>query len=288
MSTFHEYLRARLETGGFSTEDALGSFLPLVREVLDAHSAGRVAPLEGLEALQIDGARIWFEVARCQQPRNNADALRRVEATAPLAVTIVGEARRTTDVDEGEGHTTDVSIGDREADVTRPVYLPGYVTWEHRLKHHDPLTDIFSLGMILASLACGMDFADPEILRSFVAHRRNLFSLNAGLHPVLAQAIVRMTEIDRHRRVQDLRALLHNLENYRDQEIDFDVDLARIPGFVQKDDRSKQHMVLGKLRERLFEISKRNRLLQFHATMQTVNLTHASVPLSFDITQHSA
>ena len=93
-----------------------------------------------------------------------------------------------------------------------------------------------------------------------------------------------MTEIDRHRRVQDLRALLHNLENYRDQEIDFDVDLARIPGFVQKDDRSKQHMVLGKLRERLFEISKRNRLLQFHATMQTVNLTHASVPLSFDIT----
>ncbi len=43
-------------------------------------------------------------------------------------------------------------------------------------------------------------------------------------------------------------------------------------------------MVLGKLRERLFEISKRNRLLHFRATMQTVNLTHASVPLSFDIT----
>ena len=101
---------------------------------------------------------------------------------------------------------------------------------------------------------------------------------------MLAQAIVRMTEIDRHRRVQDLRALLHNLENYRDQEIDFDVDLARMSGFVEKDDRSKQHMVLGKLRERLFEISKRNRLLHFQATMQTVNLTHASVPLSFDIT----
>ena len=50
MSTFHEYLRTRLETGGFSTEDALGSFLPLVREVLEAHAAGRVAPLEGLDA----------------------------------------------------------------------------------------------------------------------------------------------------------------------------------------------------------------------------------------------
>ena len=217
-------------------------------------------------------------------PRNNTAALRRVEASGPLAVTIIAEARRTTEVDEGDTQVTDLSIGDRTAEVTRPVYLPGYVTWEHQVGHHDPLTDVFSLGMILASLACGLDFADPEHLKSFVAHRRNLFALNSGLHPVLAQAITRMTEIDRHRRVQDLRALLHNLENYRDQEIDFDVDLARIPGFVQKDDRSKQHMVLSKLRERLFEISKRNRLLHFHATMQTVNLTHASVPLSFDIT----
>ena len=36
MTAFHEYLRTRLETGGFSTEDTLTSFLPLVREVLDA------------------------------------------------------------------------------------------------------------------------------------------------------------------------------------------------------------------------------------------------------------
>jgi hypothetical protein len=283
MSTFHEYLRSRLETGGFTTEDALASFLPLVREVLDAHAAGRVAPLEGLDALKVEGVRIWFEEARRLEPRSNPAALRRVEATGPLAVTVIAEARRTTEVDDGEGQLTDLSIGNREAEVTRPVYLPGYVTWEHLVAHHDPLTDVFSLGMILASLACGLDFADPEHLKDFVGHRRNLFSLSSDLHPVLAQAIVRMTEIDRHRRVQDLGALLHNLEHYRDQEIDFEVDLARIPGFKQKDDRSKQHMVLSKLRERLFEISKRNRLLHFHATMQTVNLTHASVPLSFDI-----
>jgi predicted DNA-binding WGR domain protein len=284
MSSFHEYLRTRLETGGFSTEDVLCSFLPLMREVLDAHAAGCVAPLEGLDALHVEGVRIWFEEARRQQPRTNDDALRRVETTGPLAVTVVSETKRTTEVDEGDGLVTDLSIGDRSAAVTRPVYIPGYVTWEHQVGHHDPLTDTFSLGMILASLACGLDFADPEHLKSFVAHRRNLFSLNPGLHPVMAQAISRMTEIDRHHRVQDLQALVHNLENYRDQEIDFDVDLARISGFVEKDNRSKQHVVLSKLRERLFEISKRNRLLHFHATMQTVNLTHASVPLSFDIT----
>ena len=255
-----------------------------MREVLEAHAAGRVGPLEGLDALQVDGVRIWFEEARRQEPRSNPAALRRIESAGPLAVAIVAETRRTIELDDGTAQTTDLSVGDRTAEVTRPIYLPGYVTWEHQVGHHDPLTDVFSLGMILASLACGLDLADPEHLKRFVAHRPNLFSLNSGLHPVLAQAISRMTEIDRHRRVQDLRALLHNLENYRDQEVDFDVDLARISGFVRKDNRSKQHVVLSKLRERLFEISKRNRLLHFHATMQTVNLTHASVPLSFDIT----
>ena len=239
MTTFQEFLRRRLETGGFSTEDALASFLPLVREVLESHAAGRVAPLEGLAALHVDGVRIWFEEAQRQEPRLNRAALNRIEATGPLAVTIIAETRLTAEIDQDEDAVIDLSIGDRSADVVRPVYLPGYVTWEHQVGYHDPLTDVFSLGMILASLACGLDFADPEQLKRFVAHRRNLFALNPALHPVLVQAISRMTEIDRHRRVQDLPALLHNLENYRDQEVDFEVDLARIPGFVQKDDRSK-------------------------------------------------
>ena len=57
------------------------------------------------------------------------------------------------------------------------------------------------------------------------------------LHPVLAKAIVRMTELDRHRRPQDLSALLRTLENYRDQDVDFDFDLARMPSFGKTADR---------------------------------------------------
>ena len=283
MTSFHDYLTERLEIGGFSTEDTLASFLPLIREVLDAHAIDLVAPLEGLDALHVEASRIWFEEARRVAPRSNAAAVRRIEVAARAAVDIVTEQRRTVNVDEGHGEVVDLAIGDREVAITRPVYLLGGVAWEHQLGHHDPLTDIFSLGMILASLACGMDLTEPNALKAFVAGRRNLFALAPKLHPVLARAIFRMTELDRHRRVQDLRALLHHLENYRDQDIDFDFDLARISGFAQEDSRSKQHVVLGKLKERLFEISRRNRLLQFRPTMQTVNLTHSSVPLSFDI-----
>ncbi|REJ91429.1 MAG: WGR domain-containing protein [Planctomycetota bacterium] len=283
MIVFYDFLTDRIETGGFSTEDTLASVLPLMREVIEAHAAGKVAPLEGLEELHVEDGRIWFEEAKRCDLRNKSAELRRVEAANRARVDIVAETRRTTDVDDGTEKVINLTIGDREKPITRAVYLPGYVTWEHQLGHHDPLTDIFSLGMILASLACGLDLNDEEDLERFVTARQNLFLLSPDLHPVVARAVVRMTEVDRHRRAQDLPALLHNLENYRDQEVDFDDDLARIEGFRDKDPRTKQHVVLTKLKERLFEISRRNRLLHFRPTMQTVNLTHASVPLSFDI-----
>ena len=33
--------------------------------------------------------------------------------------------------------------------LTRPVYLPGYLPWEIELGQHDPLSDIFVLGLVL-------------------------------------------------------------------------------------------------------------------------------------------
>ena len=76
---------------------------------------------------------------------------------------------------------------------------------------------------------------------------------------------------------------MRSLENYRDQKVDIEVDLAQIKGFHTNDSRSKQFVLLKTLRNRLFEINRRNRLLHFRATMQTVNLTQSSIPLSFDI-----
>ncbi len=279
---FHGFLRARLAGGGFATADCLASVLPLMRETLEAHAAGKVAPLEGLDALHVEDGRIWFEQAKRQPMRENRTAVERLAIKRSLAVEVIAEAHRTVDIDDGSDTFVDATVGQRGQDLVAPVYLPGYVSWEHELQHHDPLTDVFSLGLILTSLACGLDFTDREDLLRFVASRRNLFALNRDLHPVLAQAIVRMTELDRHRRAQDLAALIRNLENYREQDVDFDFELARLAELAPADPPTKQHAVLTKLRERLFEISRRNRLLNFRPTMQTVNLTHASVPLSFD------
>ena len=104
-----------------------------------------------------------------------------------------------------------------------------------------------------------------------------------SLHPAIAQAILRMTELDRHSRRQDLPAILHGLENYRDQTISFEVDIAHVAGFRSRDTRTRQDLVLTRLRDRLFDISRRNNLLHFRPTMQSVNLTQASIPLLLDI-----
>ncbi len=153
------------------------------------------------------------------------------------------KAGRTTEVGQGEEQIIRAEIAARGLPMTRPVYLPGYVCWEHELQHHDPLTDVYSLGLILASLACGLNLNEPDDLESFVGHRRNLFALNSTLHPVLAQIILQMTELDRRRRAQDLPAVVRSLENYREQTVDIEIDLARIPGLHGRDARTRQQAV---------------------------------------------
>jgi hypothetical protein len=280
---FGQFLHDRLERGGFTTEDTLATFLPLVRQVVEAHQQGLVAPLEGIEHLQVEGLHVWFEQGRLTKPRTSAARVRELSQPRSRALEVVQESRFAADVDDGAETRADLRVGTRGADLTQAVYLPGYVSWEHEIGHHDPLTDVFSLGMILASLGCGLDFRDADDVAAFVRARSNLFALNPHLHPVLGRAIVRMTELNRHKRPQDLAAVLHTLENYRDQNLDLDVELARRGAFQQKDRKCREEMILSTLQQRLFEISRRNRLLHFRPTLQTMNLTLASVPLAFAI-----
>ncbi len=281
--TFEQFLTEKLIAEDVATEDVLASFLPLLREVIEAHRHGLVAPLEGTKELHVEGVRLWFEEAKRQQPRSNSSEVYRLELTGQASVEVVSESRRTTEVGDGTEQIVRSEIGTRGTPIARPVYLPGYVAWEHELGHHDPLTDAFSLGLILASLACGLNLNEPTDLETLVAGRRNLFALNPRLHPVLAQAILRLTELDRRRRPQDLAALLHTLENYRDQPVDFEIDLARVVGFQTRDRKTRHEVVLSKLKERLFDISRRNNLLHFRPTLQSVNLTHSSIPITLDI-----
>lgn len=281
MSAFTTFLQQGVARGGFETDDVLAAVLPLMREVLAIHERGLVAPLRGLAAISVTDERMIALVSlKGIPPERNEARLRDILAPASRGLEVIGEARRETDVDTFEQNSVSLDVGDGDTAITRPVYLPGYTTWEHAIGHHDELTDVLSLGQLLASLACGLDFSDPDDLAIFANSRVNLFALTGRLHPVLAAVIMEMTELHRGKRAQDLPSLIRRLETYRDQPAD--IDLANLPGLEKGTNRDKRAIIQTHLRDRLFEVSRRNKLLYFKSTQSTLNLTIASVPLVLD------
>lgn len=275
---FSALLEAFNNANSIGTDDVIAACLPLLQQVADAHDGGQVAPLADPDTLGLAGGCLFFRADDVRPARRNAavaDRKRKVNA----ALHIVDEVNL---VVEDSDHvllgSTTLSASDRrvaEEKTGRPSYLTGYRSWEIENGHHDPLTDIYLLGLILASLATGLDFHDREQLETFTGARRDLQRLNSRLHPVLVRAIERMTALERFDRAQDLRSLCDALDNYRRIGSDFDRTLE--PGSQMPEDRDTA--IIKRLRARLYDTSRRNRLLYHRPIAGELNLTEASVPL---------
>ena len=255
-----------------ATDDVLARVLPLFEQVVGVHESQRVAPLEGVEALRVTSGRLFFASGDAREPKRDvrvAEALTQREG----AIRVAGRFKR-----DDEHGQRDLSIGDLDTPGERPVYLPRYVAWEHLVGHHDPLTDIFSLGLVAASVALDADLGTADELERFVTYRRELVKLNPRLHPVVSRVIAGMTELDRRERSQDLPSLVAVLRNYREQRL----DLELAPSSDAKPTR-RHAAIFQRLRDRLFDFSRRNRLLYFKPTASTIDLTAASVPLVLDV-----
>lgn len=280
-SPFLTFLHQGIERGGFEVADALAAVLPLMREVRAIHEAGSVASLCGLSAIAVHDERVLGFVSLVGVPREHNDQrISQLLMPASRGLEVVSEARRETDHDLMIQRVTSLDVGEPGAEIDRPVYLADYITWEHAVGHHDELTDIHSLGLILASLMCGLDFTDREDLAMFASSRGNLFELSKRLHPVIAVVITEMTELHRGKRSQDLASVIRMLETYRDQPVD--VDMSSLPGLKDAGKGGRRKIIQTHLRDRLFEVSRRNRLLYFKNSQSTLNLTIASVPLVLD------
>jgi hypothetical protein len=109
MTSFHEFLGQRLAAGGFTTEDALASLLPLMRQTTAAHRNDLVAPLAGLDALHVEGIQVWYEESQAQAPSAQHDKLRALDAPGSLGLEVVGEAKLDSDVNSGQATCVDQS-----------------------------------------------------------------------------------------------------------------------------------------------------------------------------------
>jgi predicted DNA-binding WGR domain protein len=259
-----------------SADDIVFLAMPLMQAVAQLHVQGRVAQLGAEDVLLGEDRRLQLRIPEGRLPQLNLVAIKAVQPPPGSALNIIGEHRLTIDSESGTAFDNLQTQTDELQKITRPVYLLGYAAWELMLDHHDEITDIFCVGQMLACLACGLDFDDAADLKRFADSRDNLFHINDRLNPVIANIIVEMTELNRHNRATDMLALAKRLDTYRDQPVGLDVERVLTGA---KGAASRRTAVLSHLRDRLFDLSRRNRLLHFRPTQASVNLTVASVPL---------
>jgi predicted DNA-binding WGR domain protein len=278
---FRKFLRTAWENGNYTTDDVIAFVLPLFQEVCSLHEMGLVAPIGKEEALFLTERALDFDQQLAQEPTYNLGHVRTLFPDVQSRnFEVVGKTKLSTDVEDGGLSQEDLQIYlDFRQPLTYPAYIPGYQSFEQLLGHHDPLTDIFCLGLILGSMALSLDLYDPEELENFASIRSNPSSYNERLHPTIARLITEMTELDRSRRAQDLYDIIHRLQHYRDYDPEKTMDLSEVKGWVGKELTQRDAFILNKLRNRLFDSSRRNRLLYYKPNMRFVNLTVSSVPI---------
>src|SRR5262245_19226458 len=273
---FADLLRDWRAADSVGTDDVLSAVLPLIEQVAALHEEGRIAPLNGVDALRVSMGHLWFQNNMARSPQTNASALREIEHHDVSRLQVTGRYRERSET--GGVSVVDEAIADRSEERPRRAYYPDYIAWEQQAGHHDQLSDVFVLGLILGSLAARLHLAELEELRIFVRSRADMMRVNPRLHPVLSQIIERMTELDRRKRPQDLRQVDKALDHNRGQDIiDAEApDAADKPGLSDRATaRRRRHELL---RDRLFEINRRNRLIYFRETSATINLTVGSTP----------
>ncbi|RZU20139.1 AAA domain-containing protein [Kribbella rubisoli] len=264
--------------GGLGNDALLAAVLPLFHETAAVHERGLVAPLRGLDRIVVDEQnRLGFAPEDAGRPTLAVHELDVRQGSRPTAVEVVAHRQSDFDLGDSGGQEKTVVPEPVPDAITAPTLVAGWQSWEHVVGHHDQLTDIFSLGQLLLALGCGLDLSRTSDVATLIDARGNLYKLDPDLHPVIVSVAAQMVEPDRHRRAQDLHSLIEQLENYRDQPLDFDVE-AIIRGAADR-----RTAVLGALRDRLFDLSRRNRLINFRPTAQTLNLTEVSVPLMLDV-----
>jgi predicted DNA-binding WGR domain protein/DNA polymerase III delta prime subunit len=72
---------------------------------------------------------------------------------------------------------------------------------------------------------------------------------------------------------------VNRLQHYRDFDPEKQTDLSNVAGWINKTLTNRNQLILNKLRNRLFDTSRRNRLLYYKSNMRFVNLTVSSVPM---------
>ncbi|MEN2401364.1 AAA domain-containing protein [Flavobacterium sp. MC2016-06] len=274
-SAFYQFITENFQKGSFTNDDITAIILPLLKTVSIIHNQGKVASLEDISTIYIENGHFHITDDAFEIKQN----LRPIEAlfkNKSKAFEISGEQYTKTEIgEEISREYGDKTVSESEEENKKAIYVKDYGCFELEFEHHDPVTDIFILGMILASIALKFDFTDIEEVKKFVEYRKKMYFLNSKINPAIANIILGMTELNREKRWKDLNEIVEKLKNYRDYDPENEYDLSNL---IDAKVQNKNQFIHEKLRNRLFDNSKRNRLLYFQPNLKFLNLTVSSVP----------
>ncbi|RYZ56444.1 MAG: DUF4011 domain-containing protein [Sphingobacteriales bacterium] len=281
VTTFQQYLQAAFTTGQLSTDEVIEFVLPLFEEVLGFHEAGQVGSFNLPETVFLTDGRLDIDENYTHAPSSNLPAVQKLlDAEAIQGYVVTGRVLIDFDVTTAASSITNLEVQTGSGqNLPYPAYLPGYKCYEMLLGHHDARTDIFCLGLMLGSVVMGLDLYRHEDLDRFAAYRIQPAGLNARMHPTLCALVTEMTELDRRKRSVDLNEIIQRLRNYRDYDPQRNADLGDLAATLTAKPSDRKGFILSKLRNRLFDTSRRNRLLYYKPNARFVNLTVSSVPL---------
>ena len=278
---FHQFLETAFDNGNYATDDVIAFVLPLFQEVLSFHEARQVGSFKNENCLFITDDRLDIDEDFAHAPvyaKSKLDNL--FLAFKSQNFDIIGKTKMEADVDEGSYNVENLQVHfNSNEPLLYPAFVKGYNCFEELIGHHDAQTDIFCLGLVLGSMALGLDLYEEDDLKDFAAYRNNPVQFNNRIHPTISTLITEMTELDRHKRSPDLYDIIHRLQHYRDYDPEKQTDLSKVAGWVNKELKERSQFILNKLRNRLFDTSRRNRLLYYKPNMRFVNLTVSSVPM---------
>lgn len=281
MTTFKEFLEDAFDKGQYATDDVIAFVMPLFEEVLSFHENSLVAPFEKEEVLFITDTRLDIDESLASAPRSAHHRVKELFAAySSHHFEVVGKTKVEADVNEGTYKVENMLVHwNTNLPLEYPAFIPGYNCFETLLGHHDAQTDIFCLGLVLGSMALGLNLYDEEDLKLFAEYRNNPVQYNNRIHPTISTLITEMTALDRSKRSPDLYDIIHRLRHYRDYDPEKQTDLSNVAGWINKELKERNQFILNKLRNRLFDTTRRNRLLFYKPNMRFVNLTVSSVPM---------
>src|ERR1044071_6965367 len=161
---FHKFLETAFDQGVYATDDVIAFVMPLFEEVLSFHEAGLVAPFEKDETLFITDDRIDIDENYAHRSSEAKSEIADLFSTVRSShFDIIGKTKMEADVDQGTYKVEDLQVHFNANEPLRfPAFIKGYNCFEISVGHHDEQTDIFCLGLVLGSMALGLDLYDED------------------------------------------------------------------------------------------------------------------------------